>query len=94
MKRPVNIAFDAKRAFNNYTGLGNYSRTLIANLSSFFPQIRCHLFSPKVSHNGRTDFLFDDKNFRIYTAPNFRFFWRSFGIAPILKKEKIDIFHG
>ena len=28
----MNIAFDAKRAFTNNTGLGNYARTLIQGL--------------------------------------------------------------
>ncbi|MFN5249170.1 MAG: glycosyltransferase family 1 protein, partial [Bacteroidota bacterium] len=34
----MRIAFDAKRAFHNGTGLGHYSRTLIHSLATSFPQ--------------------------------------------------------
>ena len=33
----LRIGFDAKRLFNNFTGLGNYSRTLVHNLTEQFP---------------------------------------------------------
>ncbi len=45
----MNIGFDAKRAFHNITGLGNYSRTLIESLSSYFPDESYFLFNPKRS---------------------------------------------
>jgi glycosyltransferase involved in cell wall biosynthesis len=45
----MNIGFDAKRAFHNVTGLGNYSRTMIDSLSSFFPGNTYYLFNPKKS---------------------------------------------
>ena len=34
----MRIGFDAKRAFSNYTGLGNYSRDTIRVLSTFFSE--------------------------------------------------------
>ncbi len=33
----MRIAFDAKRAFLNFTGLGNYSRFVIEALAEAFP---------------------------------------------------------
>lgn len=33
----MRIGFDAKRAFNNLTGLGNYSRNIIKQLSEMYP---------------------------------------------------------
>lgn len=42
----MNIGFDAKRAFHNTTGLGNYSRTLIRSLSAAHPEHRFYLFNP------------------------------------------------
>ena len=33
----MRIGFDAKRAFSNNTGLGNYSRDTIQILSSYIP---------------------------------------------------------
>ncbi|MBK8828378.1 MAG: hypothetical protein IPO26_17225 [Saprospiraceae bacterium] len=41
--KPLVIAFDAKRLFNNFTGLGNYSRTLVRNLHQYFPENEYHL---------------------------------------------------
>lgn len=34
----MKIGFDAKRYYHNNTGLGNYSRTLVGNLQTFFPE--------------------------------------------------------
>ena len=34
----MKIGFDAKRAFHNNTGLGNYSRDTIRILGTFYPQ--------------------------------------------------------
>ena len=42
---------DAKRAFHNQTGLGNYSRTLIKGLATYYPEHEYYLFNPKPSHN-------------------------------------------
>ncbi len=44
----MKIAFDAKRAFNNGTGLGNYSRILLNALMRDYPDNDYLLFSPKV----------------------------------------------
>jgi glycosyltransferase involved in cell wall biosynthesis len=45
----MNIGFDAKRAYHNNTGLGNYSRTLIHSLNDYFPENEYYLFNPKES---------------------------------------------
>jgi len=34
----MNIGFDAKRAFHNTTGLGHYSRNLLAALSEYYSE--------------------------------------------------------
>jgi glycosyltransferase involved in cell wall biosynthesis len=43
----MQIGYDAKRFFQNKTGLGNYSRTLLSNLVQYFPANEYHLFAPK-----------------------------------------------
>ena len=43
----MQIGFDAKRAFNNATGLGNYSRRVVENLLHYFPDEDYYLFTPK-----------------------------------------------
>ena len=43
----MRIGFDAKRAFFNKTGLGNYSRSVIKGLAEYFPQNSYYLYSPR-----------------------------------------------
>ena len=42
----MRIGFDAKRAFSNFTGLGNYSRDTIRILEKFYPKNQYYLFTP------------------------------------------------
>ncbi len=92
------IGFDAKRAFNNFTGLGNYSRTLIETLAKYYPENEYHLFTPKKIDHPRLDFI------KLYPSVSVHFptglmreihpLWRSYFIANDISREKIDIFHG
>lgn len=43
----MKIGFDAKRYYHNHTGLGNYSRTLVAGLQAQFPQYDYLLYDEK-----------------------------------------------
>lgn len=43
----MKIGFDAKRALNNSTGLGNHARILLNALMRDFPEHEYLLFSPK-----------------------------------------------
>ena len=88
------IAFDAKRLFNNFTGLGNYSRTLVKNLQHFYPQHEYHLFTPKIRKNDETVYFLDETKFIIHTPKNFNPLWRTFGMASDVNGLKPDIFHG
>ncbi len=42
----MNIGFDAKRAFHNFRGLGNYSRNLIQGLIKYNPEHQYVGFTP------------------------------------------------
>ena len=42
------IGFDGKKALNNLTGIGNYSRFIINALSGRNPKTRFCLFAPKI----------------------------------------------
>jgi len=95
----MNIAFDAKRAFTNNTGLGNYTRTLIQGLITFKPNNNYHLFSPKKCPSAFLDFLNSCDNVSIIQPPStfpaiFHSTWRSFVIPNSYKKLDVDIFHG
>jgi hypothetical protein len=54
----MRIGFDAKRAYFNYSGLGNYSRNTIRYLSHKFPDNEFYLYIPGTRNqitNGITD---------------------------------------
>lgn len=92
----MQIAFDAKRAYHNQTGLGHYSRTLIRSLATSFPQHQYYLFNPKPS----TLFYFDGLKNVTEVNPSNIFtkklssLWRSNWVKSDLKKRKIDLYHG
>jgi glycosyltransferase involved in cell wall biosynthesis len=92
----MNIGFDAKRAFHNTTGLGNYSRTLIAGLAQFYPQHQYFLFNPKPSEK------FPEPEFEnVHEILPSGFFskrlsslWRSKWVTNDLQKLNIQLYHG
>ncbi len=92
----LKIAFDAKRAFLNKTGLGNYSRTTIQALAKQFPQNEYFLYTPTVGEETRPLFLFSLENIQVKTPAIaiFKSFWRSKGIIKDLKRDKIQLYHG
>ena len=50
----MKIGFDAKRLYNNFTGLGNHSRTTVDILTEFYPDNEYLLYTPKIKNNGIT----------------------------------------
>jgi glycosyltransferase involved in cell wall biosynthesis len=90
----MRIGFDAKRAFNNHTGLGNYSRFVIEALSrTQWGSLESLLYTPKVKNLAWLNSF--DHNFVIKT-PSMKVggLWRSWLINNDLKKDNVDIFHG
>ncbi len=92
----MNIGFDAKRAYQNTTGLGHYSRTLVASLAQYFPQHQYYLFAPKITG------LFNTAGFNnvhavapaAFPSTLFKSAWRSNWVKKDLLQNKIDIYHG
>ena len=88
----MKIAFDAKRLFNNHTGLGNYSRTLVTNLSIYEKIDQYILFAPNTTDS---QYLSKFQHLDIVDPrPNISAYWRSFGIHKDLNKLNLDIYHG
>ena len=92
----MKIAYDAKRAFRNYSGLGNYSRTVINAMSKHFPKNQYYLYTPQSGYNSDD---FPPENTRVVSPKNIldkkiSSYWRSYKIPLSLVKEKIDIYHG
>ncbi|TAE52541.1 MAG: glycosyltransferase family 1 protein [Bacteroidetes bacterium] len=87
----MRMGFDAKRAFLNATGLGNYSRSLIGNLARFFPEEEYHLFTPRTGNPP----LFSDARMPVHLPGNWPgALWRSFGVASAARKAGIKLYHG
>ena len=91
----MRIGFDAKRLYNNFTGLGNYSRTLVGNLSAFHPDDEYFLYTPGFKKTPETVFFLNEMNYRTIT-PNggAKAYWRGCSVKKNLKDDKIDIYHG
>ena len=93
----MKIGFDAKRAFQNKTGLGNYSRSFIRSLLEKESSNQLYLFTPKISEAGAE--LTADKRYHVIqphkTIHKFLpSYWRSHGLLGDLKELGIEIFHG
>jgi glycosyltransferase involved in cell wall biosynthesis len=90
----MRIGFDAKRAFVNKSGLGNYSRDIIRSLHEFYPQNQYVLFTPETE----TDLLENKfiKNLVTTKAKTSigKARWRSQKMGMDIDANKIDIFHG
>lgn len=97
-KSQLKIAFDAKRAFNNHTGLGNYSRFVIKGMLDAYPQYVFYLFTPSI----KLEFakLFEGyNNVHVISPQNifgktFKALWRTFSITGMLNKLGVDVYHG
>ncbi len=95
----MTIGFDGKRAAQNRTGLGNYSRFVIKSLARSFPAERLKVYVPseakarylsEIPRMGNIDYVYPDRGGwqRVPSA------WRVWGITPQLERDGIDIFHG
>jgi glycosyltransferase involved in cell wall biosynthesis len=92
----MRIGFDAKRAFNNFSGLGNYSRYIISNVCRFYPENDCFLYTPNIADEE----LFQEpqgaviKKPRTWVGKAARSYWRSFRLNHWLGKDAVDVYHG
>ena len=81
----MRIGFDAKRAFHNFRGLGNYSRDLITGLSKYYSSNDYILFTPPVKNTELSKWSSDYKNIEVvrptsFLGKNFSSLWRSFSL--------------
>ncbi len=93
----MTIGFDAKRAFNNHTGLGNYSRLVIEGIGQEYPADRLLLYTPKRGTNPRMDSILSLPNVTVNLPAGQGFkgaLWRTFGITNNLKADGVDLYHG
>lgn len=91
----MKIGFDAKRAFLNTSGLGNYSRTTLNALKKYHPENEYTLFTPEI----KIGLLGNQNEFEIVTPPKSgskikKSLWRTFHMSEELTKRDLNIFHG
>ncbi|NVO18227.1 MAG: glycosyltransferase family 4 protein [Bacteroidetes bacterium] len=91
----MRIGFDAKRAFMNRSGLGNYSRSLLTMLSEYYPENKYLLY-----HNLRKSELYEPVFGQRIMPPRHLFShafpsaWRSYYIKNDIKLDSLDLYHG
>ena len=92
----MRIGYDAKRAFFNHRGLGNYSRDTIRIMSNFMPTDDCYLFSPKAQGGIRFPLT---ENCHIvtpqgYISKTFNSLWRTKTMCNDIRKLQLQVYHG
>lgn len=97
----MNIGFDAKRAFKNFTGLGNYSRFIVKSLSDHYPQNEYFLYSPvRLLKKEEVAEACSNPNQKIispegvWALPLMSGLWRSVFSGQAHSPTNLDIFHG
>ncbi len=93
----MRIGFDAKRAAQNRTGLGNYSRFVLQILADFAPDNEYVLYTPNERNAGLLDSL---KGVFVRKFPSrgywrkLRSLWRVWGITSDIQADRISLYHG
>lgn len=96
----MNIGYDAKRFFNNFTGLGNYSRFIVDAVSRYYPDNQYYLYSPKVKSHPEIDQIVSRDQVHVIkpgTIGSISFLksiWRSWGMSMHPTMNALDIYHG
>jgi glycosyltransferase involved in cell wall biosynthesis len=95
----MRIGYDAKRAFHNFRGLGNYSRDLLAGMSKYYPKEDYFLFTPPFKDDRAVKWGHEYENFKIITPQKtlhktFSSAWRSLFLVDEISKLDLDIYHG
>jgi glycosyltransferase involved in cell wall biosynthesis len=92
----MRIGFDAKRLYNNFTGLGNHSRTTIDILTAEYPKNQYFLYTPKLRLNPVTSPYLQKTGCHTVQPHGFLRggLWRTWGLPSDLKRDGIELFHG
>ena len=91
----LKVGFDAKRLYGNFTGLGNYSRTIVRNLQFYYPDHEYVLYTPNIRYSGETNAFKESDSWQtvVYDG-SFKSLWRSFSLTKQSIKDGVHIFHG
>ena len=88
----IKVGFDARRAFNDFTGLGNYSRDFIRIISQNI-YLLLNLYG---ASNLGNSFEFNVNNIKIISPPKGikDVLWKQYQINSNLKNDNVNIYHG
>jgi len=92
----MRIAYDAKRLFNNFTGLGNYSRSVLKSIIEYYPDNDLLLYTPKVQNTPETRLFLQSPQCLTQKPASIikGSLWRTMFLPNEVKADKADIFHG
>lgn len=91
----MRIGFDAKRYFENRTGLGNFSRNLINGLIKHHPEHDYILYTPVKPNPEHISKNLDISKIKIrYPKKGSSVYYRTRGILKDIHDDKLDIYHG
>jgi glycosyltransferase involved in cell wall biosynthesis len=96
----VKIGFDAKRLYNNFTGLGNYSRFIVSALAASYPDDALVLLTPRIKSNPETAPFQHNPRIQTILPPAWMYslklgsVWRSFMAGTAAAKAGVDLYHG
>lgn len=87
----MKIAFDAKRLFNNTSGLGNYSRDLVRILATYYPDNEYILLNKNLSERGKEILELPHVFFEKTSSGKLA---RQYQMGKDAQNLQADIFHG
>ncbi len=90
----MRIGYEAKRVFQNSSGLGNYSRNMISLLAKYYPENSYVLFAPVITDLYPMPNSVEAITPTSWFSKKFRSYWRLNKASKSLKNNDIDIFHG
>lgn len=93
----MKIGFDAKRIYNNITGLGNYSRQIVDSMLHYYPDNKYYLYTPKIN-SGFKDVFTGYKQIKVVRpkviGKSLKHRWRTQKLPLRWNRDKLDIYHG
>ena len=97
----MRIGYDGKRAVQNFTGLGIYSRYVVQSLSAFAPENEYWLYAPVHRESQQLSSMVAESRGTVSVHYPSHWLWRGMtslwrvgGIRRTLKRDNIQLFHG
>lgn len=97
----MKVGFDGKRAAQNFTGLGNYSRYALEALQKYYPGEEYCVYIPKDVDNPKfEDILLQSGGTMKKVLPvgalarKFKSIWRVWGVTDDVAADGVSVYHG